>query len=276
MSDQDFVDVDGELENQLDDYEDENNNQDATLANILQKVQQIEEENEKIIAQQTNLQHHNNNNDKNKKKDDNNSEEKLFDQNETQITSASNTKTEEDIEYVDEVVIDDNNTNGEEINEEKKEDQEQIDKRSIFVTNVDYGTDAEELRDFFKACGTIERITIVCDKYSGKPKGCAYIQFKSEESVAIAMDLNDKEFRNRQLKIEQKRTNMPSWMVPRGRRGESDGSERGRGRGRRRGGYRGPPMPMYYAPQPMYAPAYGYYAPRSSRGYRGRRGWSPY
>jgi polyadenylate-binding protein 2 len=29
----------------------------------------------------------------------------------------------------------------------------------------------EELLSHFEACGTVERVTIVCDKLTGKPKG---------------------------------------------------------------------------------------------------------
>ena len=42
---------------------------------------------------------------------------------------------------------------------------------SIYVGQVDYSTTPEELVSHFGACGTIERVTIVCDKYTGRPKG---------------------------------------------------------------------------------------------------------
>lgn len=45
------------------------------------------------------------------------------------------------------------------------------DARSIYVGNVDYSTTPEELKEFFRSCGTVNRITISVDKYSGQPKG---------------------------------------------------------------------------------------------------------
>ena len=45
------------------------------------------------------------------------------------------------------------------------------DGHSIYVGQVDYNTTPEELLGHFEACGTVERVTIVCDKYTGKPKG---------------------------------------------------------------------------------------------------------
>ena len=56
----------------------------------------------------------------------------------------------------------------------------------------------EELKEYFSACGTIERITIVTDKYTGLAKGCAYIQFKSKESVQEALLLDNRPFKNTQ------------------------------------------------------------------------------
>ena len=42
---------------------------------------------------------------------------------------------------------------------------------SIYVGQVDYTATPEELLAHFEACGTVERVTIVCDKMTGKPKG---------------------------------------------------------------------------------------------------------
>jgi RNA recognition motif-containing protein len=39
------------------------------------------------------------------------------------------------------------------------------------VGQVDYATTPEELLAHFEACGTVERVTIVCDKVTGRPKG---------------------------------------------------------------------------------------------------------
>eukprot|EP00485_Elphidium_margaritaceum_P020238 CAMPEP_0202727484 /NCGR_PEP_ID=MMETSP1385-20130828/185144_1 /ASSEMBLY_ACC=CAM_ASM_000861 /TAXON_ID=933848 /ORGANISM="Elphidium margaritaceum" /LENGTH=277 /DNA_ID=CAMNT_0049393725 /DNA_START=1107 /DNA_END=1941 /DNA_ORIENTATION=- len=93
------------------------------------------------------------------------------------------------------------------------EEQQSIDKRSIFVKNVALQTDAEELRAHFESCGTIERITICCDKRTGQPKGCAYIQFKSEESVSAAQLLDGKDFNGKPIMVAQKRTNLPAWLA---------------------------------------------------------------
>lgn len=38
-------------------------------------------------------------------------------------------------------------------------------------TQVDYGATAEELEQHFHGCGSVNRVTILCDKFTGHPKG---------------------------------------------------------------------------------------------------------
>jgi len=116
---------------------------------------------------------------------------------------------------------------------------QEADGRSIYIGNVDYSTTPEELQQHFHASGTINRVTILCDKFTGQPKGFAYIEFEDRDSVGNAVLLNETLFKGRQIKVVSKRTNVP-------------GMARGGGRGVRGGGF--------YRP---------YYTPRG-RGFRGR------
>ncbi|KFP70947.1 Polyadenylate-binding protein 2, partial [Acanthisitta chloris] len=85
----------------------------------------------------------------------------------------------------------------------------EADQRSIYVGNVDYGGTAEELESHFNSCGQINRVTILCDKFSGHPKGYAYIEFEEKSSVKAAVELDESVFRGRVIKVLPKRTNMP-------------------------------------------------------------------
>lgn len=130
---------------------------------------------------------------------------------------------------------------------------EEADARSVFVNNVDFGTTPEELQQLFAGCGTVNRVTILADKF-GTPKGFAYVEFMETDAVDNAIMLDNTELRGRPIKVMRKRTNLPGMKRGRGR---------GRGRGYYGGGYYGAPRGRGY---------YGY-APRG----RGRgRGYSPY
>ncbi|XP_020767389.1 embryonic polyadenylate-binding protein 2 [Odocoileus virginianus] len=83
------------------------------------------------------------------------------------------------------------------------------DHRSVYVGNVDYGGTAQELEAYFNHCGEIHRVTILCDKFSGHPKGYAYIEFATESSAQAAVELDKSIFRGRVIKVLPKRTNLP-------------------------------------------------------------------
>jgi len=114
-----------------------------------------------------------------------------------------------------------------------REDKEDIDSRSIFVGNVDYAVSPEDLQEHFQSCGGINRVTILLDKFTGHPKGYAYVEFKEPSMVAQALVLNESVLHGRNLKVTPKRTNVPGLTA----RGRGRGGPRGRGRGFGRGSY---------------------------------------
>jgi polyadenylate-binding protein 2 len=134
------------------------------------------------------------------------------------------------------------------------EEKAELDARSVYVGNVEYAATPDQLEEHFRGCGPIERVTILSDKFSGHPKGFAYIQFTEIEGMQNALALDESLFLGRQIKVGMKRTNKPGFSStnrpPRGR------GIRGRGAGRGGfGGFRGGPR--------------GRGAPR-------RRGFAPY
>ncbi|KAG7014859.1 Polyadenylate-binding protein 2, partial [Cucurbita argyrosperma subsp. argyrosperma] len=119
-------------------------------------------------------------------------------------------------------------------------EKEEADSRSVYVGNVDYACTPEEVQQHFQSCGTVNRVTILTDKF-GHPKGFAYVEFVEVDAIQNALLLNESELHGRQLKVSAKRTNVPGMKQFRGRRPNSFGF-----RGRR-------PFPS--APFP---PSYGY------------------
>lgn len=51
------------------------------------------------------------------------------------------------------------------------EEKAEIDARSVYVGNVDYSVTAHELESHFHGCGSVNRVTILCDKFTSHPKG---------------------------------------------------------------------------------------------------------
>ena len=90
---------------------------------------------------------------------------------------------------------------------EDEEASAEADSRSVYVGQVEYSATPEELQEHFAGCGTVNRVTILCDRFRN-PKGFAYIEFAEAESVEAAVALHESEFKERQLKVVAKRTNV--------------------------------------------------------------------
>lgn len=134
------------------------------------------------------------------------------------------------------------------------EDKLDADGRSIWIGNVDYGATAEELEQHFHGCGAVNRITILCDKFTGHPKGFAYMEFADKDAIELAMALDESLFRGRQIQVTVKRTNRP---------GISSTNRPPRGRyGRPRPSYHYGGYPPTRAPRGRFRPRRSnYYAP---------------
>jgi RNA recognition motif-containing protein len=99
--------------------------------------------------------------------------------------------------------------------------------KDIFVGNLDYETSEDELRQLFAAYGPVDRVSIVTDRYSGRPRGFAFVEMASagDADKAIA-ELNGTHLHGRPLDVNEAR-----------RRPEHTGEDR-EGRERRRSGGR--------------------------------------
>eukprot|EP01059_Diplonema_ambulator_P013822 TRINITY_DN24477_c1_g1_i1.p1 TRINITY_DN24477_c1_g1~~TRINITY_DN24477_c1_g1_i1.p1 ORF type:complete len:199 (+),score=47.39 TRINITY_DN24477_c1_g1_i1:50-598(+) len=96
---------------------------------------------------------------------------------------------------------------------------------SVYIGQVDYTATPQELHDHFAGCGAIKRVTILCDRYTGHPKGFAYLEFEDEDSVLKAVELNGTEFKGRVLKVTPKRVNKPGKGTKAGKGGGGKGAK---------------------------------------------------
>lgn len=70
----------------------------------------------------------------------------------------------------------------------------------VMMLQVDYACTPEEVQQHFQSCGTVNRVTILTDKF-GQPKGFAYVEFLEVEAVQEALQLNESELHGRQIKV---------------------------------------------------------------------------
>ena len=76
----------------------------------------------------------------------------------------------------------------------------------IYVGNLSYDVTEEELRQEFLAFGEVESVSIITDKYSGRPKGFGFVEMPSvSEGQAAITGLNGKTLKERTLNVNAAR-----------------------------------------------------------------------
>jgi cold-inducible RNA-binding protein len=99
----------------------------------------------------------------------------------------------------------------------------------IYVGNLPYSCDAEQLRSLFAADGrNVEDVAIITDRVTGQPRGFAFVQMATGEDAARAIEaLHGSSFGGRTLTVNEAR--------PREGGGGGGGGGRGGGGGGRGG-----------------------------------------
>lgn len=104
----------------------------------------------------------------------------------------------------------------------------------IYVGNLAYDVTEDQLLAEFGSYGKVESVSIPYDKFSGRPRGFAFVEMESKAEAETAIEeLNGKKLQERTLVVNESR--------PRGdnRGGGYSGSRGGGYRGGRGGGYGG-------------------------------------
>ena len=105
---------------------------------------------------------------------------------------------------------------------------------NIYVGNLAYTTDDDQLRSFFEEYGTVDSARVIMDRESGRSKGFGFVEMSDANAANAAIEaLNGQDMGGRALTVNEAR--------PR----EERGPRRGGGGGFGGGGDRGPRRPRY-------------------------------
>jgi cold-inducible RNA-binding protein len=78
--------------------------------------------------------------------------------------------------------------------------------KKLFVGGLSYETKEEDIKEFFSQVGTVESVTIVVDRTSGRSKGFGFVEMSSEEEAQNAIKtLNGKEVNGRSVTVNEAR-----------------------------------------------------------------------
>ena len=75
---------------------------------------------------------------------------------------------------------------------------------SIYVGNLDYGLEQDDLVEVFAEYGNVKRVYVPTDKETGRKRGFAFVELGTEEEESAAINaLDGAEWMGRTLKVNQ-------------------------------------------------------------------------
>jgi len=78
--------------------------------------------------------------------------------------------------------------------------------KKIFVGNLDFGATEDSIRPLFEAHGTVERVTIMTDRDTGRSRGFAFVEMTdSDEADRAIQALNGTQVGGRSLTVNEAR-----------------------------------------------------------------------
>ena len=72
----------------------------------------------------------------------------------------------------------------------------------VYVGNMSFDTQEDDLRALFAAYGEVESVNIISDRYTGKSRGFGFVEMANDEQASSAIaGLNNTEVNGRLLKV---------------------------------------------------------------------------
>ena len=101
---------------------------------------------------------------------------------------------------------------------------------NIYIGNLSFDTTEEQLRQAFEGFGEVSSVNIIKDKYTGEPRGFAFVEMSSNDAATSAISgLNGQDLNGRTLNVNEARPRTDKG--PRGGGGGRGGNRGGGGRG---------------------------------------------
>ena len=80
----------------------------------------------------------------------------------------------------------------------------------IYVGNLSYRTNEEDLRHVFEEFGTVDQVDIITDRETGRSKGFGFVEMSNADEAKAAIEAMDgKEVAERTLKVNEARPRPP-------------------------------------------------------------------
>jgi RNA recognition motif-containing protein len=76
--------------------------------------------------------------------------------------------------------------------------------KKVYVGNLSYDTSEDKLRTLFTEFGEVESVAVITDRYTGRPRGFAFVEMATEQAAQAAIAaLNGKSVDDRELNVAE-------------------------------------------------------------------------
>ncbi len=98
---------------------------------------------------------------------------------------------------------------------------------NIYVGNCPYDVTEDQLRDLFAAYGEVEKVNIITDRDTGRPRGFAFVEMTEASAAEAAIKgVNGTDLGGRALNVNEARPKRDGGGGGGGRRGGGGGGRR--------------------------------------------------
>ena len=73
--------------------------------------------------------------------------------------------------------------------------------KNIYVGNLPYSASEEEIRELFGQYGTVQTVSLITDRETGRPRGFGFVEMEDEGADKAIDALNGKEMGGRTLRV---------------------------------------------------------------------------
>jgi RNA recognition motif-containing protein len=80
----------------------------------------------------------------------------------------------------------------------------------IFVSNIPFGANPEDIRQLFERYGAVGRVNLITDRETGRPRGFGFVEMPNASEAQRAIEeLQNVNMQGRQLTINEARPREP-------------------------------------------------------------------
>lgn len=73
----------------------------------------------------------------------------------------------------------------------------------LYVGNLPFTTTDEDVRALFSKHGTVEKVSLITDRDTGRPRGFGFVEMSSADASRAMQALNGTDFNGRALKVNE-------------------------------------------------------------------------